>query len=157
MSARSPFGNLKLALGLVLLLPFTCLGLAGDSFYGTCTVIKRSDLVTFAYGGDSFDVRISGIDVPQDREAAAAGVRFLEQLLLNKNCRFRLDGRIEGQMTGRLLTDDPDLGIKDVGVELVRNGLVARGVGYSRYKYGEMAGAESEAKQARRGIWKTLP
>jgi endonuclease YncB( thermonuclease family) len=154
MSKRNPFGNLKLAAVLVTLLAIAGIGLAGDSFYGTCRAIKRGDLVTFEYDGGSVDIRIAGIDVPQDRDMANRAARFLEQLVLNKDCRFRVEGRIDGQLTGRLLTDDPNNRIKDVGAELVRSGLVARQTGYD-YKYGEMTIAESEAKQARRGIWKT--
>jgi endonuclease YncB( thermonuclease family) len=55
-------------------------------------------------------------------------------------------------MMARLFTDDPEIGIKEVGVELVRAGLARRQKGFD-LKYGELAAAEKEAQGARRGLW----
>jgi endonuclease YncB( thermonuclease family) len=52
-------------------------------------------------------------------------------------------------MLGRLDTDDPAIGIKDVGVELVRAGLARVQPGFG----GDLAKAENEARQAGRGLW----
>jgi endonuclease YncB( thermonuclease family) len=60
-------------------------------------------------------------------------------------------------MVGRLYTDDPDFGIKDIGIELVRSGLAFRQLNYRGYMYGEMSAAEAEARQAQRGFWTIAP
>jgi endonuclease YncB( thermonuclease family) len=158
MILRNNLGALSRGLFLIAHLSFASAGLAGDSFYGIVTEVKHSDLVIFNYGPRTFEVRIAGVDVPQDPALAAEATRFVSELVLNKNCRLRLKGRNRsGEMVGRLLTDDPVLGIKDIGTELVRLGLVLRQPNYTGYKYGELVAAETEAKQSRRGVWKTLP
>jgi endonuclease YncB( thermonuclease family) len=156
MSLPKLFGSLRLGTFLATLLSFTLVGLAGDAFDGTVTSVKRTDLVTFDYGGTTYDVRIAGIDTPEDPEVAAEAVRLVSRLLLNKNCQLRFEGYTpDGEIVGRLVADDPDIGIKDVGVELVRSGLAHPQPDYQGYKYGEMNKAESEAKDTNRGIWKT--
>ena len=68
---------------------------------------------------------------------------------------MRFQGRSEGgEMMVRLFTDDPDIGIKEVSVELVRAGLARRPKGFD-FKYGELAAAEREAQAAKRGLWAT--
>ena len=133
-------------------------GLAGDSVYGKVTAVKRADLVTFDYGSGAYDIRLVGIDIPTDPGLAADAAGFVSGLLLNKNCRLRFEGRTpDGEIIGRLYTDDPDYGIKDVGVELVRNGLVSWQPRYVGYKYDEMKVAEDQAKKAQRGMWTAAP
>lgn len=131
---------------------------AGDSLYGRITAVKAPDLITLDYGAGSYDIRLAGIDVPQDRASANEAMQFVSRMLLNKNARLRFDGRTpDGEMVGRILTDDPDFGIKDIGVEMVRSGLALRETNYRGYVYGEMAAAEAEARQAQRGFWNLSP
>jgi endonuclease YncB( thermonuclease family) len=59
-------------------------------------------------------------------------------------------------MVSRLSTDDPTIGIKDVGLELLRVGLVRRQKDFD-YKYSELSRAETEAQQNRRGLWSAAP
>lgn len=158
MSLLKTFGSFAFGTLCAALLFLGSAALAGDSVYGKVTAVKRADLVTFDYGGGAYDIHIVGIDIPTDSGLAADAAGFVSRLLLNKNCRLRFEGRTpDGEMIGRLYTDDPDFGIKDVGVELVRNGFVSWQPRYAGYKYNEMKVAEDQAKEARRGMWNTVP
>jgi len=127
---------------------------AGDSLYGKITAVKSAQVVVLDYRTGHYNIRLVGIDVPEGPIARQAK-QFVTKLLLGKHARMRLEQRAKnGDMIARLFTDDPVLGIKDVGVELVRNGL-ARRQGKYDYKYGELAAAESEAQKAARGLWAT--
>jgi len=122
---------------------------AGDSLYGKVTAVKEATLVSLDYGSGVYDIRIVGIQAPQAGEAQAAQ-KFVSDLLLGKNARMRLHHRgANGEMVCRLFTADP---IKEVGVEMLRAGLVRRQAGYDE-KYGELAAAEGQARAAKRGIW----
>lgn len=138
---------------------------AGDSLYGTVTAVKSAEVVVFEYGaaGGSgrsatrktgrYDLRLVGIDAPEGGAIARKATQFVANLVLGKNARMRFEYRNKsGEMVSRLLTDDPALGIKDVGLELVRAGLARRQPNYD-YKYGELSVAEREARLARRGLW----
>jgi endonuclease YncB( thermonuclease family) len=127
---------------------------AGDSLYGKVTAVKEATLVTLDYGAGSYDIRLVGVDAPKPGEAHADEARqWISGLLLNKNARMRLHHRApNGEMVCRLFTDDPVIGIKEVGVEMLRAGLAKRQAGYDE-KYGELAAAEAEARAAGRGIW----
>jgi len=125
--------------------------LAGDSVYGKVTKVKSATVVTLDNGEDAYNVRLVGVEVS---EAFAEEARqLLADLVLGKNARIRFEGQApNGDMVSRLLADDPVLGVKDVGVELVRAGLVKRQKDYD-YKYGELSTAENEARVAKRGLW----
>jgi endonuclease YncB( thermonuclease family) len=127
---------------------------AGDSLYGKVTAVKEATLVTLDYGSGTYEIRIVGVDAPKAGEPQAdEALKFVSDLLLGKNARMRLvRGSEHGEMVCRLFTDDPVLGIKEVGVELLRAGLARRQPGYDE-KYGELSKAESEAREAGRGIW----
>ena len=127
---------------------------AGDSLVGIVTNVETADTVTLDYGTGSYQLRIIGIDVPREGPLAQSAKKFTADLVLHKKVRMRFDHRTpQGVMLVRLLaTDQPK--IKDVGVELVRAGLAQRQKDYVE-KYGELAKAEREAQQARRGLWST--
>ena len=127
---------------------------AGDSLWGRVTAVKEPTLVTLDYGSGSYEIRIVGIDAPKAGEARAAeALQFVSSLVLGKNARMRLHHRAANdEMVCRLFTDDAVIGIKEVGVELVRAGLARRQAGYDE-KYGELAAAENAAREAGRGIW----
>lgn len=132
---------------------------AGDSIYGKVTAVKSADLVTLDNGSAKFDIRIVGIDVPREGPLAEKAKEFVSGLLLGKNARARLESRKKvGELISQLFTDDAQIGIKDVGLELVRAGLARRQQGKDEqfgYKYGELSKAESEARKTRRGVWAT--
>jgi endonuclease YncB( thermonuclease family) len=127
---------------------------AGDSLYGKVTAVKEATLVTLDYGSGTYEIRLVGIDALKPGEARAdEALKFVSDLLLGKNARMRLHHRDQsGEMVCRLFTDDPVIGIKEVGVELLRAGLARRQPGYDE-KYGELAAAEDEARTGGRGIW----
>jgi endonuclease YncB( thermonuclease family) len=155
MSLRKTFGSFVFGALVVAMLSLASAGFAGDSVYGTITAVKRADLVTFDYGGGAYDIRLAGVEIPKDPALAAAAATFVSDHLLNKNCRLRFEGRTsEGEKIGRLITDDPDYGIKDIGLELVRNGYVSWQRSYVGYKYDEMKKAEDQARIDKRGMWK---
>lgn len=133
--------------------------LAGDSIYGKVTEVRSADLVVLDYGKGRYDVRIIGIDVPKEGPIANEAKQFVSKLVLGKNARIRFEGRNKaGEMVSRLFTDDPEIGIKDVGLELVRAGLARRRQADDNqlgYKYGELSAAEREAQKAQRGLWAT--
>ncbi len=126
---------------------------AGDSLYGKVTTVKSASLVVLDYGDGQYDVRLIGIDVPAAGPLAEEGRQLLASLVLGKNARMRFEERgAKEEMLSRLFTDDPVLGIKDVGVELVKAGLAQRQKNFD-YKYGELSAAETEARAAKRGLW----
>lgn len=126
---------------------------AGDSFYGKVTDVRSADVVILDNGSARFTIRIVGIAPPREGPLAKEATQFVAKLVLGKNARMRLEGRNKnGEMVSQLLTDDPQIGIKDVGVELVKAGLARRQANYD-YKYGELSKAEEEARKAGRGLW----
>jgi endonuclease YncB( thermonuclease family) len=123
---------------------------AGKSIYGKVTEVKSADLLTLDYGTGQYSIRIAGIDAPEEGPFATEAKQFVANLVLGKDVRLRFLGRTpNGEMLGRLDTDDPVIGIKEVAVELLKAGLARRQNGYD----GELSGAESEAREAKRGIW----
>jgi len=139
-------------LGLIALA--TCLAPAfgADSLYGKVTAVRSADVVVLNYGKGEYVVRIVGIEPPTGATARQAR-QYVSNLVLGKNARLRLERRApNGEMVARLYTDDPVNGNKDVGLELLRAGLVRHQATYDG-KYGEMAAAEREARTARRGLW----
>lgn len=127
---------------------------AGDSLWGKVTAVKEPTLVTLDYGSGSYEIRIVGIEAPKPGEGQwAEALNFVSGMVLNKNARMRFDHRAANdEMICRLFTDDKVIGIKEVGVEMVRAGLARRQPGYDE-KYGELSAAENEARTAGRGIW----
>jgi len=128
---------------------------AGDSLWGKVTAVKEPTLVTLDYGTGSYEIRLVGVDGPKAGDPHYAGaLKLVSDLVLGKNARIRLHRRGVGdnELICRLFTDDPMIGFKEVGVELVRAGLARRQEGYDE-KYGELAAAEAEAREAGRGIW----
>jgi endonuclease YncB( thermonuclease family) len=130
---------------------------AGDSVYGKVTEVRSADVVILNYGRGQYVIRIIGIDVAKEGPVAGQAKEFVAKLVLGKNARMRLGSRAEnGEMVSQLFTDDPVIGIKDVGLELVRNGLARRQQGEDYqfgYKYHELTKAEIEAQRAQRGLW----
>jgi endonuclease YncB( thermonuclease family) len=132
---------------------------AGDSLWGKVTAVKEPTLVTLDYGAGTYLIRLVGVDGPKAGDPLYAGaLKLVSDLVLGKNARMRLHRRGAGdnELICRLFTDDPVIGFKEVGVELVRAGLARRQEGYDE-KYGELAAAEAEARQAGRGIWAPAP
>lgn len=132
--------------------------LAGDSLYGKVTEVRSASIVVLENGGKGrFVIRLVGIDVPAEGVIATEAKQFVEKLVLGKNARMRLAERLEnGEMAARLLTDSPETGIKDVGLELVRSGLARKQKGEDYqfdYKYGELTRAENQAREGKRGLW----
>jgi endonuclease YncB( thermonuclease family) len=135
---------------------------AGDSVYGKVVAVKSADVVIFHHGTGTYVVHIvgmvpppPGIFPPPLGNLSKKATLFLESLVMRKGegIRMRLEYRIgAGEMVARLLTDDTDLGVQDVGLLLVSRGWAKRQPGFD-YGFGELAKAESLAKEAKLNIW----
>ena len=127
---------------------------AGDSIYGKVTAVRSGQIVVLNYGAGEYVVRLVGVDVPTGAQARSQDARALvTRLLLGKNGRLQFERRApNGEMLGRMFTDDPATGIQDVGIELLRAGLARRQANYND-KTGDLLTAEREAQTARRGLW----
>jgi hypothetical protein len=140
---------------------------AGDSLYGRLrSVSKSAEVVTLAYGecshckpGD-YQVRIAGIRVPPFLETPATAL-ILHLIPLGQFARMRLVRREGTEMVSQLLTGDVTVGIKDVGLELLRNGVAVLIQPNSdklyHYKYGELTDAENEGRKRGVGFWARTP
>ena len=147
--SRLPAAYLGLVMSSIIVLP----AFAGDSAYGKITEVRRADLVVMSIGDNQLELRLIGIEVPDDGLITDQATEFVSNLVLGKNARMRFAGRTtSGDMLVRLLTDDSENGIQDVAVELVSAGLARRQDEFD-FKYGELAAAESEARDERRGLW----
>jgi len=123
---------------------------AGKSIYGKVTEVASANLLTLDYGTGQYSIRVAGIDAPKEGPFATEAKQFVANLVLGKNVRLRFLGRTpNGEMLGRLDTDDPVIGIREVAVELVRAGLARAQIGFDQ----ELTNAENEAREAKRGIW----
>jgi len=145
-----------LALGLFVFGVGVSAAFAGDSLSGKVTEVRNAEVVILDYGSGHYTVHIIGIEAAELSRAAQAK-EFISKLVLGKRARMRFVSRApNGEMMSRLLTDEPDTPIKDVGLELVRAGLARRKAGDETqfgYKYAELTTAENEARRARRGLW----
>ncbi len=131
--------------------------LAGDSIYGKIVEVKGADLVLLDYGEGQYLVRIAGIEPPKEPESAKRSSDYIRELVLDKNVRLRFEGRNErGEMVGQLQTDDPAKGVEDVGLLMLKAGIVRRKAGYDT-KYQEFSKAEQEAQKGKRGVWANKP
>jgi endonuclease YncB( thermonuclease family) len=136
---------------------------AGDSLYGRLrSVSKSAEVVTLAYGEcvackpGEYQVRIAGIRVSPSLQTRARAL-ILHLIPLGEFARMRLVRREGSEMVSQLLTGDITVGIKDVGLELLRNGLAVliqpNSDTFYRYKYGELTAAEQEARTNGVGFW----
>jgi endonuclease YncB( thermonuclease family) len=125
----------------------------GKAIYGKVTEVKSADLLTLDYGTGQYNIRVAGIDVPKEEPFATEAKQLVASLVLGKNVRLWFLGRaLNGEMLGRLFTDDPAIGIKEVAVEMVKAGLARRQDGYD-FQASELSKAERQAREAKRGIW----
>ncbi len=145
-------------IAVAVLLAVTALGvaIAGDSLVGEVTAVKRGDVVTLDYRAGTYDVHLAGIELPQEPRLQIRAREALAKMVLGKTVRLRFHGRSpDGTMYGRILIGGigkPDEAVRDVGVELVRSGIV-RGHD-DGYAYGEMSVAQTDAQRGRRGLWR---
>ena len=98
-----------------------CSARAGDVTSGKITAIKEGNLVTFDYGGGTYDVRLVGVVIPENASSPAR--QYLEKLL-NKPARLRLESREpDGVIEGKIYATDPETGkFSDIGLAMVSAG-----------------------------------
>lgn len=126
---------------------------AGDSVYGKIVEVISADVVILDYGAGQYVVHIAGIVPPGEGALADQAKKLVSDSLLGKNARLRIEDISEsGEITAQLATADPDIGIKDIGIELLTAGLAQRQPDFD-YKYNELSAAEDVAKKFERGLW----
>lgn len=140
---------------LLLIVAFGAQPAAAKRFDGVVTAVKNPEVLAVEVGASTYDVRIYGIDAPEDGQPFAAEAKvFVRERLLGKNVGARFKYRnAAGERVSRVFLDE-----SDVAIEMLRLGLAWRLPGAS-YKPSddqhadEMTGAELEARSARRGLW----
>lgn len=147
---------LVLVLGLVLLLQRYC-SIAPEPFGpGVKIVSVDGDSLR---GGDGTDYRLFGIDAPELKQKCSelggrewlcgrAAKTALTKLIKGGNVACEVKGK---DRYGRMVAKCSATGVPDLGETMVRNGYaidLGRKTGYA------YASAESEARVAKRGIWR---
>lgn len=131
---------------------------AGDVFGGKVTEVRSAEIVVVDYGKGQYVVRLAGVAGLQEGPLAAESKKFVTDMVLGKEVRARFVTRNKsGEMVSRLFVGDPG---REVGLELLKAGLARRRPGPDSdfgYKYNELAKAEAEAREKKRGIWATTP
>jgi endonuclease YncB( thermonuclease family) len=118
-------------------------------FYGRATKVVDGDtLAVKTFDGRGIRVRVAEIDAPEQGKPFSRRAReSLNDLVWNKDLAIRLyDVDKYGRIVGHVFVGD-----KDVGSELVRNGLA---VVYRRHATDQsLYELENEARAAQRAIW----
>jgi endonuclease YncB( thermonuclease family) len=127
----------------------------GKALGGKVTEVRSAEVIVVETGTGQDVLRIVGITAPQDASLATKAKQLLNEMVMGKVVRARFESRDDaGEMVSRVFVGDPG---QDVGLELVRAGLAQRQEGPPEpeigYKYGELSKAESEARDAKRGLW----
>lgn len=127
----------------------------GDSMYGTVREVRRSNRVTLVAADEVYQVGLVGVEPVRSAQMEEQARTLLRSLVQGRRVQLRFEYRTrDGVMLGRLLLADSAAGPRgvDVGVELMRRGLVRRAPNYD-YKYRELSAAENLARRERLGIW----
>src|SRR5215212_7135778 len=66
---------------------------AGDSLWGTATAVPRANVVILNYGQGQYEIRIAGVNVPEQGAIAERAREFVSGLVLNKHVRMRFEYR----------------------------------------------------------------
>ena len=126
---------------------------AGDSSYGRVVEVRSADVVLMDFGKSRYVVRLAGVVAPTEGRLVAEGRQFVERLVRDKGARMRIEGRNKkNEMIARVLVDDPEKTVRDLGIEIVSAGL-ARAEATTAYKYRELQIAEERARREKRGLW----
>ena len=127
--------------------------IAGDSLYGRIAEVKSATLIVQDYEAGMYEFRLVGVGLPTNDALVNEAHQFVSELILDKYVRTQYEGLNEtGEMLARLFFENLALEIKDLGEELVREGLVYRLDGFD-YPHRELIVAEKNAQSALRGIW----
>ncbi len=119
-----------------------------EEFTGEVVEVSEGDVIWVMREGKEVEVRLHGIDAPEDGQAFARVSRDgLAHAVFGKEVAVRIVGRdLESRWTGRIY-----LGDIDVNLELVKAGLAWHCRRMS--KEPELAEAQKTARKAKRGLW----
>jgi endonuclease YncB( thermonuclease family) len=123
---------------------------SAKAIFGRVTELTSANTMKLDHGAGQYDIRIADIEVPTNEPFASQAKQLVTSLVLGKKVRLQFISRApSGEMLGRLDTDDPAVGVKDVAIELVKAGLARARQGAAS----DLMRAETEAREARRGVW----
>lgn len=119
-----------------------------ESFIGKCVGIYDGDTIRVEYEGEDYDIRLDGVDCPEENQSFHKEARqFTSDLLSGKDILVEL---IDEDQYGRCIAR-VKIGYRDLSLELVRAGLAWH---YKKYSSDPaIAQAEEEAKKKKKGIW----
>lgn len=119
-----------------------------ESFMGKCLTVLDGDTICVSYEGDKMDVRLDGIDCPEEtQEFHKEAKQMTTNLVLGKTILVEIKGY---DQYGRCIAG-VKIGYKDLALELVRAGLAWH---YKRYSSDQtLAAAEEAARIKKIGIW----
>lgn len=128
--------------------------LTARSLYGTVEQVHTADLLTLRHDAGSYQVRVYGIDLADNPQAAEQARALTEAFVADRRVRIRIMTRNSaGEMEAIVLADGHDLGL-----ELLRAGLALRQPNV-HYKPSAdnmpdaLVAAETEARLTQRGLW----
>ncbi len=120
---------------------------------GKCVSVTDGDTITVDVGGNSFKIRLEGIDAPElKQEHGPEAQRYLQRKVLRKKVKIELkikDGKIEK-------TYDRLVGIVYLGKEDICHTMLKEGLAWHNKKHNarkDYALSEIQAKKAGKGLW----
>ena len=115
---------------------------------GRVVGIHDGDSLTVLIARQQVKVRIEGIDAPEHRQSfSAASKEALSALVAGRTVHIAATGKDRyGRTLARVYADGAD-----VGREMIRRGFAWHFLRYNKEK--DLAAAEIEARQLRRGLW----
>ena len=122
---------------------------SADSRTGEIVGVYDGDTCTLLVGKEKYKIRLAGIDTPEmDQAFGKRAKQALSGYIFGKQVTARLSGKDRYQRhLGTILLDG-----KDVNLQMVKDGCAWH---YKKYSSDQaLAQAESDARSARRGLWK---
>ncbi len=119
------------------------------SAQGEVVGVYDGDTCTLLVGKEKYKIRLEGIDTPEmDQAFGKRAKQALSRYIFGKQVTARLSGQDRYQRhLGTILLDG-----KDVNLQMVKDGCAWH---YKKYSSDQaLAQAESDARSARRGLWK---
>ena len=124
---------------------------AGDSLYGRIVEVRSAEVLVIESGTARYVVNLIAIFCP--RSQAQPARQFVTNLALGKGARVRIMGFTDPTtINGRILIDDPESIVKDIGTQIVSAGF-APAQTTTAYKYQELETAEKHAMAAQLGMY----
>jgi endonuclease YncB( thermonuclease family) len=133
------------------LLSLLCAAAPAEDWTGKCVSVTDGDTIQVMHNGKAERVRLDGIDCPETGQAFGnVAKQAASQLCFGKDLKVIDHGKDKyGRTLGTII--NPASGM-DINATLVRSGYAWHYKQYSKDK--ALAQCETEARQARKGLWK---